>query len=494
MDTLLQDFVEVAPHTPFDSGAPHINGPAEFGVSPGRECVYAFPVRGERPLAFRVDGELPPGIRFDQAAGRFSGRTEKEGDYPLKISAANRLGETEKAFTLRVHPHRIGLAPLLGWTSWNACRLDFDQDRILRIAHALVNSGLAARGYSYINIDSGWQGCTRDRTSHALNANHRFPDMAAMVREIHALGLHAGIYSTPMVIAWGSTLSEIFRGSRDYPVDASPGMQPSSLFHFGGIGKTPLEKEDAARWAEWGFDYLKYDWPGCDIRHARYMADALRATDRDFVFSLTTQCSPGFAHEYRAVANMYRNNLDTAPEWASLRSSIASADDWLAYTGAGGWFDLDMLAVGPVHADCGSTKLTRDETILEFSAWALLGSPIQISCDLERIDDFTLDVLSNEEVLAVNQDTWNRAELIRHTIDQRNGKPFRELRIYCRHLADGSEALGFFNLGDAPYSESFALHDECAIRDLWACRDLGRMQVLNMCIPAHGARMFRVCK
>ena len=492
LDSLLSDVVEVAPRLPFDQGVPHINGPAEFGVSPGKECVFSFPVRGKRPLTFKISGKLPSGVVFDAATGRLSGRPAKEGDYPVTVTVINEVGQDEKKFTLRVHPYKIGLAPLLGWTSWNACRIDFDQAKILRIAHAMVSTGLASRGYSYVNLDSGWQACTRDKTTKALNANHRFPDMAAMVREIHSLGLHAGIYSTPMVIAFGSTVYEIFRGSRGYPVDVAESLQPPGLRRFGGIGKLSLEKEDAVCWAKWGFDYLKYDWPGCSVKYAGIMADALRATDRDFVVSLTTKCSPKFAQEYRTLANMYRNNDDTEPVWQSVCNNIRSADDWLEHTGKGSWFDLDMLAIGPMHAEFGEKRLTRDETILEFSAWALLGSPIQISCDLEKIDDFTLDVLSNEELLSVNQDTTGSAKLVKCSVEQRDGRTNKELRIYRKVLADGSAAYGFLNLGDEPVEETFDLPGKCTVCDLWSRRVLGETDTLKMRIPAHGARVFRI--
>ena len=487
MKSLLLDRITVSPRTAFDKGAPHINGPAEFGVSPGKECIFTFPVRGEQPITFRIEGDLPPGIQFDPAAGRFSGRPETEGDYPVRVTAVNAHGEDAKNFALRVHPDKIGLAPLLGWTSWNAFRTDFNQEKILRTARALVRTGLAARGYSYVNLDSGWQGCTRDKKTNALDTNYRFPDMAAMVRQIHELGLRAGIYSTPMVIAWGSTHHEIFRGSRGYPVDVYGSLQTPEWLFFGGLGKTSFEKEDAARWAEWGFDYLKYDWSKCDIEHSRVMAEALRETDRDFVYSLTTLCPAEWAGEYQSIAQMYRNNPDTEPCWKSVRAGILSADSWLKHCRAGGWFDMDMLALGPMHEYFGDTVLPENEAVTEFSAWALLGSPIQISCDLERIDDFTLDILSNEELLAVNQDTSSAAELIKSVA----GEGGYEFRIYRKKLADGSAVYGFFNLGEEACLETFDLGRTCVIRDLWACRDLGKTEKLEMRIPAHGVRVLQ---
>ena len=121
-----------------------------------------------------------------------------------------------------------------------------------------------------------------------------------------------------------------------------------------------------------------------------------------------------------------------------------------------------------------------------------MGSPIQISCDLEKIDDFTLDVLSNEELLAVNQDTAGTAKLLRCSLDQHEEKILREFRVYRKVLADGSTVYGFFNLGDEACDETFSLPRKCAVRDLWSRRDLGQTDTLAMRIPAHGARVFRI--
>ena len=121
-----------------------------------------------------------------------------------------------------------------------------------------------------------------------------------------------------------------------------------------------------------------------------------------------------------------------------------------------------------------------------------MGNPIQISCDLEKIDEFTLDVLSNEELLAVNQDTAGTAKLLRCSLNQHGEKILREFRVYRKVLADGSAAYGFFNLGDEACDETFALPRKGAVRDLWSRRDLGETDTLAMRIPAHGARVFRI--
>ncbi len=182
MESLLQDKVNVAKRIPFDKGEPFINGTSEFGLTPGKVCFYAFPVRGEAPVSFKVEGELPTGITLDKDTGWLTGRTESEGDYPLSITASNRHGTAEKLFTLHVHHGMTGLSPLLGWTSWNAMDRWLNQEKVLRQAHFIKSLGLAARGYAYVNIDSGWQGGKRRLDTLALIPHERFHDMGAMVR------------------------------------------------------------------------------------------------------------------------------------------------------------------------------------------------------------------------------------------------------------------------------------------------------------------------
>ena len=259
--------IEIAVPPPFDKGKPHFNGARVFGATPGRRFMYAFPVRGERPLSFRSETPLPHGVTLSPQ-GILSGCTDA-GEYRLTITAQNSQGTTSICFTLKVGEGMLGRTPQLAWTSWNAMMSTLNQKRILEQAQALVNTGLAARGYYSINIDSCWQG-NRDHKTKALFANKRFPDMKRLVDAIHALGLKAGIYSTPMVIAWGSNQEELFPGGTYYPLDPNYYMQP-----FGGCGKVHFETQDAAQWAKWGFDYLKYDWAKCDVEHARLMREAL---------------------------------------------------------------------------------------------------------------------------------------------------------------------------------------------------------------------------
>jgi alpha-galactosidase len=302
-----------------------------------------------------------------------------------------------------------------------------------------------------------------------------------------------------MVIAWGSNPEELFRGSTDYPIDLSLWMQTDERGYakgigkngnFGGIGRNGREKEDAAQWAEWGFDYLKYDWPECDIEHVRRMKEALLATDRDFIYSLTTHCLPRLAGEYKKYGNMFRDNNDNLTCWDSIQATLRTSDAWLPHTGPGSWYDMDMLALGPVHPYAFKSALTRDEMIFCFSAWTLLSSPVQLSCNFDSIDDFTLDLFSNEDLLAVNQDVSGRTVMIRNeTVYDNNGNVIREIRIYRKPLAGGRAAYGFFNLSDTGQRLDFRAEKESSWYDPWQSRLLGRSAELAMNLPRHGARV-----
>ena len=198
----------------WDEGAPRINGPRVYGVTPGREFLYAFPTCGSRDgLKFAVSGgRLPPGAALDAKTGVLSGKVEKAGEYPFEVSAANSLGSARKRFSLVVGGRRA-LTPPMGWTSWSAFTTDVDQELVEATAKAIVGKGLAAHGYAYVNVDSCWQGQRNSPKNAALQPNEKFPDMGGMVKKIHALGLKAGIYSTPMVHAWGTRRERLLLGS-----------------------------------------------------------------------------------------------------------------------------------------------------------------------------------------------------------------------------------------------------------------------------------------
>ena len=163
--------------TPPEAPAPRINGPGVFGVRPGSPFLYTIPATGERPMRFAATG-LPAGLALDPATGRLTGVLPAAGRHEVMLHAVNARGEARRKFTLIAGP-QIALTPALGWNSWNCWAESVDQEKVLRSARLLVTTGLSNHGWTYVNIDDTWQG-RRTGPDHALQANEKFPDLAAL--------------------------------------------------------------------------------------------------------------------------------------------------------------------------------------------------------------------------------------------------------------------------------------------------------------------------
>ena len=457
--------------TPKPPATPRINGPTIYGVRPGSPFLYTVPATGNRPMLFTAQG-LPSGLLIDTATGRITGVLNRKGEYVVALQAKNALGTTGKTLRIIVG-EQIALTPSMGWNSWNCWAGAVSQDKVLRSARALVSSGLSQHGWSYVNIDDAWQG-RRDGPLNAIQSNEKFPDMKALCTEIHDLGLKAGIYSTPWVTTYdrhvgGSSLNP--QGTwteKDSKGNTTGGQLPFAL------GKYSFVKADARQWAEWGFDYLKYDWAPVSIPETREMSAALRASGRDIVFSLSNNGDGAvfpIVGELSKLANSWRTTNDIDDHWNWVKKIGFSQDPWAPFSGPGHHNDPDMLVVG--HVGWGKphpTKLTPDEQYTHISLWCLLSSPLLIGCDLEKLDDFTLGLLTNDEVLAIDQDALGKQAV---TISK-----VGETCVYAKPLEDGSIAAGLFNLGPVASAVSVKWSDlgikgRRMVRDLWRQKDLG---------------------
>lgn len=497
--TAIAENVEIAPALPWDRGAPHVNGPSRFGATPWREFSYAFPVRGARKgMRYSLEGALPAGVVFDAANGRISGRGVA-GKYPLNFIAENREGRDSKKFTLVIGAGKLAQTPPLGWCSWNAFHAGVSQRIVLDMAHLMATNGMAARGYAYVNIDAGWAEYLPDGTSprreEGLLSNGRFPDMKAMTDEIHALGLKCGIYSSPMTRTWGGSIEMPKDGSRAWAFPGSTGVPVDPKYRcsaapfgttVGGIGSKHYEGPDARRWAEWGFDFLKYDWSSTRADLCKMMREALDATGRDFILQCCTWCRVEEADRYRGVGQMLRGNNDISSCWHYEKSPDRGldfisrcADKWARLVGPGMWYDLDMLGIGRTTKEW-KVHFTRDEQIFHFAYWAFFPAPIFISCDLNVFDGFLLDLACNEELLEINQDELGEGARI---TDRKDG-----LRIARRNLADGRIAVALFNYSETEVSATSAEIGSSSVRDVLACRDLELDA--NVRLAPHAARVF----
>ena len=176
--------------TPPPSPAPRINGAKVFGARPGSPFLYQIAASGTRPMTFAAEG-LPAGLTLDVSNGRITGIVATAGSHRVKLSASNAVGSASAILRIEIG-EELCLTPPMGWSSWYAFGAKVNQQRVLAVADAMVKSGLAEHGWSYINIDDGWQGA-RGGEHNALQGNEKFPDMKALCEHIHSLGLKAGI-------------------------------------------------------------------------------------------------------------------------------------------------------------------------------------------------------------------------------------------------------------------------------------------------------------
>ncbi|KDO44287.1 hypothetical protein CISIN_1g012852mg [Citrus sinensis] len=268
-----------------------------------------------------------------------------------------------------------GLAstPQMGWNSWNFFACNISETIIKETADALVSTGLAELGYDHVNIDDCWSSPLRDLKGQLVPDTITFPSgIKALADYVHGKGLKLGIYSDAGVFTCQ--------------------VRPGSLFH---------EKDDAPLFASWGVDYLKYDNCfnlGIEPKK-RYppMRDALNETGCSIFYSLCEWGVDDPALWAGKVGNSWRTTGDINDTWASMTSIADINDKWASYAGPGGWNDPDMLEVG-------NGGMSYQEYRAHFSIWALMKAPLLIGCDVRNMTAETFEILSNKEVIAVNQD------------------------------------------------------------------------------------------
>jgi len=451
-------YTKLAHRTPFDQGAPRIRAPGVYGAGPGKPVLYRIPVLGQRPMTFSAN--LPQGLTIC-SDGVIQG-VATAGEYLVTVTAENSLGRDEKKILFKIAPRAICQTPLMGWTSWNAFVEKIDQARIYRMAQLLRSTGLAEYGYQYVNIDSEWQGSYGGEFD-AIMPNEKFPDMKKLCDDIHALGLKCGIYSTPMMNAFGRT--------RGMPGCTRGEMDMTYIESARGIAREHCEENNVKQWSFWGFDYLKYDWRPCDTTNADLMRKALDQAERDFGLSVTVKAMYEDREYWKANCSSWRDNRDSEDNWERLTEICFGCDKWLGQGGLGHYFDLDMLEIGVMELMEGRSKLTQDEQLVGYTARVIFPSPIQISCDLEQLSEFELDMLCNEEVIAVNQDALGKSAAC--TYEEKTCTADcviqKHIKIYEKPLSDGTVAVAVFNLGNTVEAVSL---QGLSFRDLWSKENL----------------------
>ncbi len=471
--------------TPKPGPEPKITGARVFGVRPGNPFFFKIPATGTAPLTFGAKG-LPDGLKVDAKTGVITGSISKAGDYPVTLTATNAKGKTTKPLKIVVG-EKLALTPPMGWASYNCWNCEVTEQRMRAIAEAFVKTDLINHGWTYMNIDDGWQarvdkgraGEARKAPNFSLEPNDRFPDMKGLCDYVHGLGLKIGIYSTPWKISYGGYTG----GSGN---DAK-----GTIDNEGQNGKVTFEEQDAKQWAAWGFDSMKYDWRPNDVPNTKRMSEALRKCGRDILLTLSNSADLGQADKWAELAQFWRTTGDITDTWWSMSGIGFAQDPWKKFAGPGHWNDPDMLVVG--HVGWGKprpTYLTPNEQYTHISLWCLLSAPLLLGCDLSQADEFTLNLLNNDEVLEVDQDPLGSAA---GRISSKDG-----MEVWAKDMEDGSKAVGLFNRTLFPAKVSVKWSDlgltgPQKVRDLWRQKDLGiSKDQFEAVIPRHGCMLIRI--
>ncbi|MBT0670773.1 glycoside hydrolase family 27 protein [Novosphingobium profundi] len=365
------------------------------------------------------------------------------------------------------HANGLAQTPPMGWNSWNRFACKISEKTIRDTADAMVASGMRDAGYTYVVIDDCWHG-TRDAQGFIQANRNAFPSgIKALADYIHAKGLKFGIYSDAGMKTCGG--------------------RPGSQGH---------EFQDAQTYAAWGVDYLKYDWCSSGTRNSEeayaLMADALRATGRDIVFSL---CEWGSTRPWlwaAKIGNMWRTTGDITDKWSGkhgyaygMLDIVDQNEPLWPYAGPGHWNDPDMLEVG-------NGGMTTAEYRAHFSLWAMMAAPLIAGNDIANMDAATASILLNREVIAIDQDPLGRQG--RRVRREGDGE------VWVRTLANGERAALLFNRGEQPLRITldwslldYAPETPLAVRDLWKQKDLGtERREWSAEVPAHDVVMIRL--
>lgn len=466
--------------TPLPLRQPVINAPFIYGTRAGHPFLFRVPVSGERPLTVTATG-LPDGLVIDSSTGIITGKIKVDGKYKVPVTAKNSYGTDVKEVEI-VAAEKIALTPPMGWNSWNVFGAGIDDGKIRAMADAMVSLGLVNYGYSYINIDDGWQG-QRGGKLNAIMPNEKFPDMKSLADYVHSKGLKIGIYSSPWV--------QTYAGYIGSGADTQEGKVINSSRRYGTFS---FAKNDVQQWAEWGFDYVKYDWVTNDIAHTAELSYLLRNSGRDMVYSISNAAPFELAEDWNHLANAWRTTGDIHDSWCSMTTIGFLQNKWQPYATPGSWNDPDMLIVGNLGwgKDIHPTRLSPNEQYTHITLWSILAAPLLIGCDLKDVDAFTLRLLTNSEVIAVDQDPAG-IQGKRITTDRN-----RKTEIWAKPLHDGSMAVGLFNLSDnkQPITilwDQLAIKGPQKLRDLWKQQDEGmHNNSFSSQVPSHGVLFLKI--
>ena len=470
--------------TPKAGPAPRINGPTIYGARPGHPFLYRIPTQGTRPMTFSADG-LPAGLALNPETGIVTGTTPARGEWLITFHAKNKSGGDSRAFKL-VSGDKLSLTPSMGFNDWYAYYDRVTEQQMREAADTLISSGMADVGYQYVNIDDCWMNAEKSRdalrngpfrdSNGNLLPNKYFPDMKGLADYIHGKGLKAGLYTSP---------------------------GPKTCAGFAGAYQH--EAQDAKSFADWGFDFLKYDWctysviasnpPSLAEMKQPYvlMGDLLKQQDRDILYNL---CQYGMGDVWKWGAEVggqsWRTSGDLGGELNNIFGVALKNCEHRDWEGPGAWNDPDYIQIGYIGSANGSKPcpLTPNEQYAFMSLWCLMASPLFYSGDMSRLDEFTLNVLCNPEVIEVDQDPLGECAKVVKLDDDRF--------LMIKTMADGSKAVGLGNRGDSEASVSASwkqldVSGRQRIRDLWRQKELGVMENdFQTPVPRHAVVLVRL--
>lgn len=438
---------------------------------------------------------LPDGLSFNPRRRLVEGVINTPGTYHYTLIATGNTGSMEQDITLIVTEDLISPAPAMTWISWNVYDYTVDEQKILRTADLMKSLGLADLGWRYIVIDDAWQAGNdhllhREADGTPKADDSKFPHgMKHITDHLHRLGLKAGIYSDAAASTCG-----------------------------GYIGSYGREDIDAGAYARWGFDFLKYDYCGAPqdsaSAHRRYaaMRRALDATGRPFFLNI---CEWGHFQPWmwaaRAGGNQWRISDDIRDTWhhpgpsEALMGCIQVIDrcnQFAYYAGPNHFNDMDMMCVGlygkgspsSVYGLPDSLKgMTTLEYQTQFSMWAMLAAPLTLSFELADINDDTRNILSNTEIIAINQDLMGQQALCLN--------PGQDVECYVKDLENGDMAVALLNRGTAIATGSFSADEvfldprrRYTVRDLWQHATAGTLSTgrFSVAVAPHEAKVYRL--
>ena len=451
--------------------APEFHGAQTVGIHPGTPLIFTLAVSGTRPMNFSAK-QLPAGLTLDAQTGILTGTLAAKGEFTFTATAKNSAGQASAKIKILCGDN-LALTPPMGWNSYDAFGDNVVESEVLANARYVAEK-MQPVGWDIIVVDYCWSDpgahdnnrnaranapLAADKFGRMIPAPNRFPSAAdgagfkPLADQVHALGLKFGIH-VMRGIPRNSVRANLPIADSTFTASAAANTNDRcawcpDMFGVNSNAAGQAWYDSCARlWASWGVDYIKVD----DLSRPYHLAEvemirrAIDRSGRSIVFSTSPGETPvANAAHVLSHANLWRVSDDFWDNWKSLDHEFTLAARWEKFVGPGHWPDADMLPVGHLsvtHRSVGAdrlTALTRDEQLAHLSFWSLLPSPLMVGANLPDNDPWTLALLTNPEVLAVNQDALGAAA---HPLTATNG-----IEIWAKPLRDGSQAVGIFNRG-----------------------------------------------